>query len=75
MHRQLNVKQIQLGGKDGGELVLGRGKAERERKRERIQTLDFFLREREFFGDRKNRERDREREKNRESVCVLVAEK
>lgn len=39
MHRQLNVKQIQLGGKDGGELVLGRGKAERERKRERIQKL------------------------------------
>lgn len=35
MHIQLNVKQIQLGGK-GGELVLGRGKAERER--ERIQT-------------------------------------
>lgn len=58
MHRQLNVKQIQLGGKGG----VGVGKR-KSREREYKLKIFFFLRERVLVTEKIEKGTQREREK------------
>lgn len=67
MHRQLNVKQIQLGGK-GGSWCWGEEK-QREKERENTNLRFFFLRERVLVTEKIEKGTQRERKIERECVC------